>query len=212
MFSQEYKYEIGGMAGMSMYMGDANNNSFFKGWHPAGGLIFRKNSNFRWAIKGNLLFGKVGGSTQGMDNVFPENGQSQFDRNFYELGGQMEFNFLPYSDKFAYLQTSRLSPYLLAGLGFTIAPGENQTFAGLNFPLGVGMKYKLKNRINLGAEYSFRKLFGDGFDAPNKDGFNLNDPYGLGGSSLKNNDWYSIFMFSLTWDFGPNNRKCTNIE
>lgn len=210
--SQEYKYEIGGMAGMSMYMGDANPNSFFTGWHPSLGVVFRKNVNFRWAMKANLLYGGVSGDTQNVDNVFPDHAQASFKRSFYDLGGQMEFNFLPYSDKFAYLQTSKFSPYMFAGLGFTYAPGENQDFFGLNFPLGIGVKYKIKNRLNLGFEYSFRKLFGDAFDAPNKDGFNLDQPYNIKGNWLKNNDWYSVVLFSVTWDFGPNDRACSNAE
>ena len=51
--AQEYKYEIGGMAGGAFYMGDANKNAFFKGMNPAVGAVFRYNANFRWAFKGN---------------------------------------------------------------------------------------------------------------------------------------------------------------
>lgn len=55
--AQEYKYEIGGMAGGAFYMGDANKNAFFKGMNPAVGAVFRYNANFRWAFKGNLMWG-----------------------------------------------------------------------------------------------------------------------------------------------------------
>ncbi|MDR1121790.1 MAG: DUF6089 family protein [Dysgonamonadaceae bacterium] len=205
--AQEYHYEIGGMAGLSMYMGDANKNNLLLGWHPSAGAVFRKNMNFRWAFKADLLMGSVSGDTRNTSNAYPGGQTVVFRRNFYELGGQMEFNFLPYSDKFPYLQTSRISPYLFAGLGFTYASGENP-FVGINLPVGVGVKYKIRNRINLGLEYSFRKLFSDAFDAPSDRGFSLNDPYGIGGSWLKNKDWYSLLMFSVTWDFGPNDRKC----
>ena len=205
--AQEYKYEIGGMAGMSMYMGDANQSSFFQGWNPSGGAVFRKNYDLRWALKTNLLFGKVSGDTKNTDNVFPNNAETSFSRNFYELGGQMEFNFLPYSDKYAYLNTSRISPYILAGIGFTLAPGDN-TFFSLNIPLGVGVKYKIKNRLNLGLEYSVRKLFGDALDAPNSDGFNLDNPYDVKSGFLKNKDWYSVLLFSVTWDFDLKDGRC----
>jgi opacity protein-like surface antigen len=208
MFAQEYHYEIGGMAGLSMYMGDANKNNILRGWHPSAGVVFRKNMNFRWAFKADLLMGSVSGDTRNTYNMYPGGQTSAFRRNFYELGGQLEFNFMPYSDKFAYLQTSRISPYLFAGLGFTFASGKN-TFAGINFPVGLGVKYKIRNRINMGLEYSFRKLFSDAFDTPSDERFSLNDPYGIGSSWLKNKDWYSLLMFSVTWDFGPNDRKCT---
>ncbi len=210
--AQEYKYEIGGMAGMSMYMGDANKNDFFRGWSPSFGGVFRRNFNFRWALKADLLMGRVTGDTRNTDNVFPDHEQISFSRNFYEMGGQMEFNFLPYSDKFAYLQTRRISPYILAGLGFSYAPGDDQSFFSLNIPLGIGVKYKFKNRINFGLEYSFRKSFADDLDAPAKAYFNLDDPYRIKSSWTKNKDWYSLFLFSVTWDFGPNDRHCTNLE
>ena len=207
--AQEYKYEIGGMGGMSMYMGDANPNSFFKGWGPSMGAVFRNNLNFRWAMKGDLSFGKITGDTKNISNVFPNGAQTLFDRTFFNLGGQMEFNFLPYSDKFAYLNTSKISPYAFLGLGATVAPGENQTFLSLNLPIGVGVKYKIKNRLNLGLEYSVHKLFSDRFDAPDKNGFNLNNPYNTDKGLFKNKDWYNTLFFSITWDFGLRDGKCT---
>ena len=209
--SQEYKYEIGGGLGLSSYMGDANKNNPFSGLHPSFGGVFRKNIDFRWAMKANLLMGSVSGDTKKSDNAYPGNAATEFSRSFYELGGQMEFNFLPYSDKYPYLQTSKISPYMMAGLGFTLATGDN-TFFGVNLPVGIGVKYKIRNRINLGLEYSVRKLFNDDFDAPKKSGFHLENPYQMNGGILKNRDWYTILMFSITWDFGPNDRQCTNIE
>jgi hypothetical protein len=208
--AQEYKYEIGGMAGLSMYMGDANQTALLKGFNPAGGAVFRRNFNFRWALKTDLMVGRITGDTKNTDNVFFNNGAASFSRSFFELGGQMEFNFLPYSDKFAYLNTSRIAPYLLAGLGITVAPGKSQTFGNINLPLGLGVKYKIRNRINLGLEYAVHKLFGDGFDAPDKSGFNLDNPYRIQSGLFKNKDWYNTLMFSVTWDFGPNDRKCSN--
>lgn len=102
LWAQEYKYEIGGMAGGAFYMGDANKNTIFKGMNPAVGAVFRYNINFRWALKANLMWGQVSGKTEGMENVFPNNAQTSFNRSIMELGGQAEFNFFPYSDKFDY--------------------------------------------------------------------------------------------------------------
>jgi hypothetical protein len=209
--AQEYRYEIGGMAGMSMYIGDANETNFFLGFKPAGGLVFRRNFNFRWAVKTDLYYGKVSGDTRNFDNSFPYGAKTVFNRNFVSFGGQMEFNFMPYSDKFAYLNTSRLSPYLLAGLGVTAAPGKNFTFVGLRFPIGLGLKYKIRNRVNLALEYASHRLFSDSFDAPYKSDFNLDNPYKIKSGLMKNQDWYNTLMFSVTWDFGPNDRKCTNL-
>lgn len=209
MNGQEYKYEIGGMVGGSYYMGDLNKNTFFKGMNPSIGAIFRYNPSMRWAVKTDLLWGRVSGSTDGLSNVFPNGQTASFSRDFFEAGGQMEFNFMPYSDKFAYLNTRRFTPYLLMGLGVTVAPGD-KTFASLNIPLGIGVKYKVKNRLNLVCEFSFRKLFGDGFDVTDESNAFLNNPYGVSGSPLKNKDWYSLLTFSVTWDFGRRCEPCNN--
>ncbi|MDR0546540.1 MAG: porin family protein [Dysgonamonadaceae bacterium] len=207
--AQEYRYELGGAAGAAFYLGDANESAYFRGMQPAGGLIFRDNLNFHWAIKANLLAGRISGDTKNEKNVFPNHAQTMFERTFFDLGGQMEFNFLPYSDKYKYLNTSKLSPYILAGLGLTLAPGNDRTFFGINFPLGVGVKYKLRNKLNLGVEYTVRRLFSDSFDAPNSQGFNLDNPYRVNQSWAKNKDWYNTLLFSITWEFGLRDGRCT---
>lgn len=204
--AQDYKYEIGGMAGGAFYMGDANKGTIMKGLNPSLGGVFRYNANYRWALKADLLWAKIAGNTKGLDNVFPFSEDIPFSQNLFELGGQAEFNFLPYSDKYAYMNTSHITPYLLAGLGFTMATGGDNTFVGINIPLGIGVKYKLKERINLGCEFSFRKLFGDGLEGNEK----LEDPYNIKSSIWKNKDWYSSLLFFITWDFGPRSQPCNN--
>jgi hypothetical protein len=207
--AQEYKYEIGGMAGMSMYLGDANEASLLRGWNPAGGLIYRYNINFRWALKTELMMGKATGETKNEANVFPNHAQAAFRRNFFELGSQIEFNFLPYSDKFPYLNTRKISPYIFTGLGLTLAPGKD-TFFGLNLPIGIGVKYKVKHKVNLGVEYGVHRLFGDAFDAPiSGEGFHLNNPYRVRQGIFKNKDWYNTLLFSITWEFGLKDERCT---
>ena len=203
--SQEYKYEIGGMGGGAFYMGDVNKGTPLKGLNPSLGLVFRYNANFRIAFKGGLTWAQVTGSTDGLANTFPNGMQTSFSRNVVDIGGQFEFNFFPYSDKFAYLNTQRLSPYLLVGLGGTIATGSGPAFGALNLPIGVGIKYKLRNRINIGAELKVHKVLGDGLDNAQ-----LNNPYGIGSSVMKNGDWYTLTTLFLTWDFGPRNRKCNS--
>jgi len=206
----EFKFEIGGMAGGSFYMGDANKTTLFKNLNPGAGVVFRYNANFRIAFKADLAWAGVSGSTAGLANVFPDNAQASFSRNLFELGGQFEFNFFPYSDQFAYLNTKRFTPYLLVGVGMTAAPGSGNTLISPNIPIGVGMKFKLKKRINVGGEFTFRKLFGDGLDVTNDNNRMLDDPYGIGGSVLKNKDWYSLLMISVTYDFGRRNCQCNN--
>lgn len=206
--AQEYKYEIGGATGSSFYMGDANRTKFYH--HPgiAGGVLFRYNINFHWGIKTGLFAGNVSGRSDKSGNIFPHGQQSSFHRTLAELGGQVEFNFFPYSDRYAYLGTKPYTPYLFTGIGVTYATGDN-LFIDANIPFGMGFKYKLKNRMNIGIEFSMRKLFGDDFDVTEKTtGWNLDSPYGIESSLLKNRDWYSFTMIFLTWEFGIREDPC----
>ena len=203
----EYLYEIGGMIGGSFYMGDANKNTIFKNMNPAAGFVFRYNVNFRIALMANLAWARVSGSTVGLDNVFPNNGQVSFEKNVFDLGGQGEINFFPYSDKYGYLHTKRISPYFAAGLGMTVAPGGGEMFFSPYISLSTGVKYKLKNRVNIGAEWSIRKLFDDRLDVVGGNEL-LDSPYGIKSGWFKNNDWYSMLMISVTYDFGLRDCNC----
>ena len=205
--AQEYLYEIGGMLGGSFYMGDANKNSVFQNMNPAASVLFRYNVNFRLALKANLAWARVSGSTEGLENVFPNNAQASFERNVIDLGGQAEFNFFPYSDMYKYLLTKRISPYIAGGLGLSAAPGGGEFFLSPHISIGTGVKYKLKNRINIGAELSIRKLFGDGLDVSAGNNL-LDNPYNMESGWFKNKDWYSMLTIYVTYDFGLRNCNC----
>lgn len=205
--AQEYLYEIGGMAGGAFYMGDANNNAAFKNMNMAAGVLFRYNVNFHVALKADLAYARVTGSTAGLKNVFPGNAQAEFERNIIDFGVQGEFNFFPYSDKFKYLYTKRVSPYIAGGLGVSVAPGDGGTFFSPHISAGTGVKYKLMPRINVGAELSIRKLFGDGLDTTGGNQL-LDNPYQMTGGAFKNKDWYSMLTITITYDFGLRDCNC----
>ncbi|MEA4950009.1 MAG: DUF6089 family protein, partial [Petrimonas sp.] len=72
-----------------------------------------------------------------------------------------------------------------------------------------GFKYKIKDRLNIGLEFSMRKLFKDDFDVTEKNAeWDLDAPYGIKSSILKNQDWYSLTIIFLTWDFGIRHDPC----
>lgn len=207
-YSQEFKYEIGGAIGTSFYIGDANKSKLFFNPGITGGALFRYNTSFHWALKVSLIAGKVSGMSENEDNSFPFQQKAEFERIFGEIGTQVEFNFLPYSDKFSYIGTKKYTPYIFTGAGLTYATGEKDYY-GLNVPFGAGFKYKLKNRMNIGIEFSIRKLFRDDFDVTSGNNeWNLDNPYGINSSIFKNQDRYSLTMIFLTWEFSSRDEPC----
>ena len=203
----EYLYEIGGMVGGAFYMGDANRTRLFQSVNPAVEATFRYNANFRVALKANLVWARVTGTTAGMENVFPDHAQVSFDRNVFDLGGQAEFNFFPYSDLFKHLHTKRITPYIAVGAGIAASPGGGDLMFSPYVSLSTGFKYKLKHRINIGAEWSVRKLFSDRLDVSGSNAL-LDSPYKIESSLVKNKDWYSMLMIAVTYDFGLRNCNC----
>ncbi len=200
--SQSYRYEIGGMLGTSVYLGEAN-HSMFGNVRESFGALFRYNHSFRYAVKMNLAIAGIAGDTRDYPNVFPDHAEVNFSRNLFDLGAQIEFNFFNYSDGFRYLETKNWSPYISAGLGmlFSPSPGDTGSIFGMSVPFGVGIKYKIKPRWNVGFEFSFRKTFSDNLDVVNKSDFSLDDPYGINSSAFKNKDWYNFTFLFITYDF-----------
>ena len=203
-FSQTnfYRLDIGVAGGLSFYMGDANPSAPFNRSQPAYGLVVRRSLSPRYALMAHLFKGAVQGNTNDFKNRFPDNRQASFEKSIFDGGLQLEFNFLNYGLAPYLHESSRISPYIFAGIGLcsyveTAETGYN-TIA-VNFPFGLGVKYKLFPRVNLIASWSMHMLFTDDFDTT-RDNKLLNDPYGMKSSGLKNNDWYSFAMLSVTFD------------
>lgn len=206
----EYKMELGGMAGGCFYLGDANYSRFYKNTGFLGGVIARYNLNPRMVVKGDLAVGHISGDTSWDDNKFPGGRETTFSRNLYDLGAQFEYNFFAYGIGETYKGMRRLTPYILAGMGFTFAPKPVDNVFTLNFPFGAGIKYKFAKRWNMGVEFTMRFSVSDKLDVTEKGDLQLDDPYGIKSSGLKNKDSYSFTMFYITYDFFPKLRKCNN--
>ena len=205
----EYKMELGGMAGGCSYMGDTNRLPLHDAGF-AGGILARYNINPRMAIKSDLAVGRIKGTTEDIDNKFPNQAQCAFSRKLYELNAQFEYSFFAYGTGAGYKDSRRLAPYILAGIGLTYAPKPANHVVAMNIPLGLGVKYKLADRLNVGAEWSMRFTTSDRLDVANTDGLQLDDPYGINSKVLKNRDSYSWMMLYISYDMFPKYRKCNN--
>lgn len=214
----EYKMELGGALGGSFYLGDLNSTPF-RNLGGSGGILARYILNPRMAVKGNLFMGHIKGDNQ---KVFiPEDGHTPsenggnaahvaFTRNVFDLGAQFEFNFWGYGMGNSYKGNSRITPYMLAGVGLTFAPKPADIVVGFNIPIGVGVKYKLKERINIGFEWSVRFTTSDALDTTNPNGAQVIHPYGITAKGFKNKDCYSLSLFYITYDLFPKYRLCNN--
>ena len=206
----EYKMELGAMAGGCFYMGDANYSMPLKNTGMAGGILARYNFNPRMVVKGDFAIGRIYGTTEGINNKFPDGQHTTFSRAVYELGGQFEYNFFAYGSGTGYKDSHRMTPYILVGAGLTYASRPADYIFALNIPLGVGVKYKLADRLNVGAEWSMRFATTDRLDVTSKGGVILDDPYQIKGKGIKNKDSYSLLIAYISYDLFPKYRKCNN--
>lgn len=206
----EYRMELGGAFGGSYYMGDANYLVPYKDLGWCGGVVARYIFNPRMHLKANLIAGKIAGDTRDFNDVYPYDGMTSFSRMVYDVGAQFEYNFLAYGTGRGYNGGHRFTPYLLAGFGFTFTSGPTEKVFAVNFPLGIGVKYKLAPRWNVGCEVTMRFCSSDRLDVTATDGLRLEDPFLIKGKGLKNNDSYSFTVFYITYDLFARCRDCNN--
>ena len=205
MTAQQYKYEVGPLLGMTGYLGETNNGNLFK--HPSftiGGL-FRYAHNSRWAFKANLNYANIRGDSKNDESWYPEGVNYKMTSHLIDLGLTAEFNFLNYGIGPAYKKYKRISPYMVAGVGFVFAICDGHNQASFTIPFGIGVKYKLKDRLNLGFEFTMRKEFSDRIDG-------YSDLFDIKHSFAKNTDWYSFATFTVAYEFGKRCIKCNYIE
>lgn len=203
MAQEDYRFDIGAGLGMTGYLGDANTANLWSepGWDFEA--LFRYIANPRWAFKTNFYAGNLRGDSSKMTNVFPGGETFSFSTTFYELGEMVEVNFFNYGMGETYRKLKRISPYIAAGIGMTVWSIDGKTGAAFNIPLGVGLKYKLSQRWNIGFEFLMKKTFSDRLD-----GEQLKDPYGIKSSFMKNTDWYSTMSLTISYEFSKRCAVC----
>ena len=111
----------------------------------------------RWAARAVFSIAGLSGDSADMTDVFPGGETYKFTSTVYDLGGRIEFNFFNYGIGERYKKLCRWTPYLSLGAGVTIASCGG-TYTAFNLPMGVGVKYKLQPRINLGLEWTMTKV------------------------------------------------------
>jgi hypothetical protein len=180
--------ELGGLLGVSYYIGDLNQTKQFLYSNPAGGLIFRYNFNPRLTWQFHALFGKIEGHDSHSSSAYQVQRNLNFRSHIFEVGSQLEFNFYNYSIGNS---KERFTPYIFIGLGiFSFSPQgqlpnghwvqlqplhtEGEGMEGgkkkpyplvqISVPFGVGVKANLFSRFSIGLEWGMRKTFTDYLD------------------------------------------------
>ncbi|MBD5204487.1 MAG: porin family protein [Bacteroidales bacterium] len=200
---EDFRFEAGAGLGMSGYLGDANTANLWKnpGWDAE--LLLRYIANPRWGFKTGLYIGGLSGDSSQMTNVYPDGNTYKFTNTFYELSETAEFNFFNFGMGETYRKLRRFTPYITAGLGITAWSVDSKFGAALCIPLGVGAKFKLNRRWNVGLEFLMKKVFTDSFD-----GEALSDPYTIRSSFMKNTDWYSTLTVTISYEFSKRCEVC----
>jgi len=176
---QEGEFGIG--LGASHYFGDLNTRAHINRPKPAAGIFFRKNfgNYIGLRIAGN--YARLGYSDKyNTENEYQHRRNLSFNTNVWELGllgdfnfyrfmpGEPDFSFTPYIslgvsvfnyDPYAYLADKKyyLRPLGTEGQGSALYPDRKPyNSMALAIPFGVGVKYALNERMNIGFEVVHR--------------------------------------------------------
>lgn len=199
----EYRMEIGAGAGLSGYLGDFNSN-LAKNLQPMATILGRYILNPYMALRMNVSYGKMKGSSKGIKTYYPAYATTPYEFNnaIYDVCVGYEYNFWPYGTGRDYRGAKRLTPFVFGGIGATYVDIKGKDKLTFNVPIGIGMKYKLNERVNLGLEWAIHFTQSDELDG-------AKDPYFIKSSGLfKNTDCYSALQLTLTYSFMAKCKTC----
>lgn len=117
-FAKAQTAEFGMLLGGMSYRGELNQTMFnhdARVWHSSYGFLLRQNLNAHYALRVNLLSGRVSGEDAFQKYGYALQRNLAFTSPVRELSGLIEFNFLPI-EKFG--SPVKISPYVYTGLAF----------------------------------------------------------------------------------------------
>ena len=201
----EYRMEIGGGVGLMAYEGDFN-GSILHNMQPSASLMLRRIINPYMDLRLAASYGKLKGSSKDVKTYLPQYQDTQYDfsTTLVDLSATYEYNFWPYGTGNDYRGAQRLTPFVFAGIGTTYASTPTGNVFTANLPLGLGVKYKVAPRLNLGIEWAIHFSLNDKLDG-------IADPYGIQSTGMfKNTDCFSALQLTLTYSFMQKCRTCHN--
>lgn len=173
--------ELGISAGAAHYFGDLNTRARLNRPKLALGAFFRKQFGNYIGVRVGAHFARVGYSDiYNEQNDYQRRRNLSFNSNIFELALQGDFNFFKFTpgdpehnftpyvtlgagifsyDPYAYLNNQKifLRPLGTEGQGSSAYPNRKPySTMAICFPVGVGVKYALTERMNIGIEISHR--------------------------------------------------------
>lgn len=181
--------EVGLLGGASNYLGDLSSNSetvYLTESNLAGGVFMRYNFSHIGAIRLGFNYGNVSGHDQNAKQLDQQQRNLSFTSPIMEVAVIGEYNILGYQP---YNLARPFSPYLFAGFGLfnfnpsTIYQGEEVKLQPLGtegqgsegrpalyqrtaftIPMGLGVKYAINDKWNIGLELGARMTATDYLD------------------------------------------------
>lgn len=202
--------EWGVSVGMSQPLDDTNPSLLSHPGMSVGGVV-RWIYNPRLALRTSLNLHTIGGSTAGLKDFYPPSpsavGQARLDYAYSGLlldaSALYEVYFLPYGYHRGYLDHRRLVPYIQLGLGAVYASKSGSVTPIV--PFGVGLKYKVRPRLNLSLDWTIRFGLSDRWDG-------LEAPHALKSDFFRNKDHVGLLQLTLTYDFSPSCPTCNKAD
>ncbi|MDR1584614.1 MAG: DUF6089 family protein [Prevotellaceae bacterium] len=195
----DYRSEIGPVAGSSLYIGDAR-IAYPHNAELTYGLVFRYRFDQRLALKAEWNTAKTSGGY--FDNAAGIETHFRNDITALDLCG--EFNFFNYAQRLPQRTAKKYATYIFAGAGIMAYPYASELAIHPAVSFGAGFKVKLLDRLNLNFQYANRLLLADNMEGVDL----LNDNARLNGSNFLNNDLLASFTVGLTFDLWVKNCKC----
>ena len=207
---EEYTKEWGAGIGLNSLLDDTN-SSVVGNLHGSMSASMRFLFNPRMALRTEMGVHFIGGDTGGVKDFYPDYvDQVGTARRFYRHSGTVfdlaalyELNFFSYAYRSGYQGHRRFTPYLQMGLGFAFSTTGRTLTPWV--PLGFGVKYKLRPRLNVGLDWTMRFSLSDrldGFDAP----------HGLKSDFFRNQDHLGLLRLTVTYDFSPRCPTCNKAD
>lgn len=201
----EYRMEIGAGAGLVNYEGDFNGN-LFGNMQSMGTIVGRYNFNPYSDLKLTASYGKLKGSSKDVETYYPDYRETpyEFNNSLIDVSLVYEYNLWPYGTGRDYRGSKRFTPFIFGGLGATSVSGGDKNVFTMNVPVGIGVKYKMTERMNIGLEYAVHFSLSDELDG-------VKDPYYVKSSgAFKNTDCYTALQLTLTYSFSAKCRTCNS--